>query len=78
MQNIRRRLSPELPKNLEQAELLGIPLEEVNRYLQGREIPQLLDGIQQAGARAAKKSSPTCSVSVVAVPGKWRLATCPR
>jgi len=54
VQNIRRRLSPELPKNLEQAELLGIPLEEVNRYLQGREIPQLLDGIQQAGARAAK------------------------
>ncbi|AMZ74679.1 MULTISPECIES: HAMP domain-containing sensor histidine kinase [Pseudomonas] len=54
VQNIRRRLSPELPKNLEQAELLGIQLEEVNRYLQGREIPQLLDGIQQAGARAAK------------------------
>ncbi|CAH0292408.1 sensor histidine kinase [Pseudomonas brassicacearum] len=54
VQNIRRRLSPDLPKNLEQAELLGIPLEEVNRYLQGREIPQLLDGIQQAGARAAK------------------------
>ncbi|OPG70655.1 PAS domain-containing sensor histidine kinase [Pseudomonas ogarae] len=54
VQNIRRRLSPELPKNLEQAEQLGIPLEEVNRYLQGREIPQLLDGIQQAGARAAK------------------------
>ncbi|WP_223472714.1 MULTISPECIES: HAMP domain-containing sensor histidine kinase [unclassified Pseudomonas] len=54
VQNIRRRLSPELPKNLEQAQLLGIPLEEVNRYLQGREIPQLLDGIQQAGARAAK------------------------
>ncbi|WP_024618673.1 sensor histidine kinase [Pseudomonas kilonensis] len=54
VQNIRRRLSPQLPKNLEQAEQLGIPLEEVNRYLQGREIPQLLDGIQQAGARAAK------------------------
>ncbi|EJL05774.1 MULTISPECIES: ATP-binding protein [Pseudomonas] len=54
VQNIRRRLSPELPRNLEQAEQLGIALEEVNRYLQGREIPQLLDGIQQAGARAAK------------------------
>ncbi|MET3454659.1 ATP-binding protein [Pseudomonas kilonensis] len=54
VQNIRRRLSPELPKNLEQAEQLGIELQEVNRYLQGREIPQLLDGIQQAGARAAK------------------------
>ncbi|MBT2342347.1 MULTISPECIES: sensor histidine kinase [Pseudomonas] len=54
VQNIRRRLSPELPRNLEQAEQLGIELQEVNRYLEGREIPQLLDGIQQAGARAAK------------------------
>ncbi|PQZ88093.1 MULTISPECIES: ATP-binding protein [Pseudomonas] len=54
VQNIRRRLSPELPKNLEHAEMAGIELETVNRYLQGREVPQLLDGIQQAGARAAK------------------------
>ncbi|WP_409318377.1 ATP-binding protein [Pseudomonas sp. KCJK9016] len=54
VQNIRRRLSPDLPKNLEQAEHLGIELETVNRYLQAREVPQLLDGIQQAGARAAK------------------------
>jgi PAS domain S-box-containing protein len=54
VQNIRRRLSPELPKNLETAEQLGIELDVVNRYLQGREVPQLLDGIQQAGARAAK------------------------
>ncbi|MDF3202224.1 MULTISPECIES: sensor histidine kinase [unclassified Pseudomonas] len=54
VQNIRRRLSPELPKNLEHAEQVGIELETVNRYLQSREVPQLLDGIQQAGARAAK------------------------
>lgn len=54
VQNIRRRLSPELPKNLEQAEQLGIELQVVNRYLEGRGIPHLLDGIQQAGARAAK------------------------
>ncbi|RLU10295.1 PAS domain-containing sensor histidine kinase [Pseudomonas prosekii] len=54
VQNIRRRLSPELPKNLEQAEQVGIELETVNQYLQAREVPQLLDGIQQAGARAAK------------------------
>ncbi|WP_455911447.1 sensor histidine kinase [Pseudomonas putida] len=54
VQNIRRRLSPDLPKNLEHAEQAGIELEVVNRYLQGREVPQLLDGIQQAGARAAK------------------------
>lgn len=54
VQNIRRRLSPDLPRNLEQAEQLGIELQVVNRYLEGRDIPQLLDGIQQAGARAAK------------------------
>ncbi|MDY7561800.1 ATP-binding protein [Pseudomonas sp. 10B1] len=54
VQNIRRRLSPDLPKNIEQAELAGIKLETVNQYLLGREVPQLLDGIQQAGARAAK------------------------
>ncbi|CAN7663428.1 ATP-binding protein [Pseudomonas sp. LjRoot277] len=54
VQNIRRRLSPDLPKNLEQAEQTGIALDTVNKYLQAREVPQLLDGIQQAGARAAK------------------------
>lgn len=54
VQNIRRRLSPDLPKNLEQAQSDGLDLEQVNRYLTGREIPALLDGIQQAGARAAK------------------------
>ncbi|MBV4452366.1 MULTISPECIES: sensor histidine kinase [Pseudomonas] len=54
VQNIRRRLSPELPKNLEHAEQAGIELATVNRYLESREVPQLLDGIQQAGARAAK------------------------
>ncbi|AMB85972.1 PAS domain-containing sensor histidine kinase [Pseudomonas agarici] len=54
VQNIRRRLSSELPKNLEYAELAGIDLDTVNQYLKSREVPQLLDGIQQAGARAAK------------------------
>lgn len=54
VQNIRRRLSPELPRNQEQAEELDIDLATVNRYLESREVPQLLDGIQQAGARAAK------------------------
>ena len=54
VQNIRRRLSSDLPKNIEQAEQTGIDLDAVNHYLQAREIPQLLDGIQQAGARAAK------------------------
>jgi hypothetical protein len=34
VQNIRRRLSPDLPKNLEQAEQVGVELSTVNRYLQ--------------------------------------------
>lgn len=54
VQNIRRRLSDELAKNLTQAADSGIQLAAVNDYLQRREIPQLLDGIQQAGMRAAK------------------------
>ncbi|WP_300729286.1 ATP-binding protein [Pseudomonas sp.] len=54
VQNIRRRLSSELPKNLELAAQTGIDLEAISQYLQAREVPQLLDGIQQAGARAAK------------------------
>ncbi|WP_426113770.1 sensor histidine kinase [Pseudomonas sp. DSP3-2-2] len=63
VQNIRRRLSPDLPKNLEQAEVEGIELDKVNRYLDSREVPQLLDGIQQAGARAAKIVSHMLSFS---------------
>ncbi|MDR0210642.1 MAG: PAS domain-containing protein [Pseudomonas putida] len=54
VQNIRRRLSPELPRNQEQAAELDIDLATVNRYLESRDVPQVLDGIQQAGARAAK------------------------
>jgi len=54
VQNIRRRLSSELPRNLETAEQVGVELDNVNQYLQSREVPQLLDGIQQAGTRAAK------------------------
>jgi len=63
VQNIRRRLSPELPKNLEQAEQSGVELATVNQYLASREVPQLLDGIQQAGARAAKIVSHMLSFS---------------
>lgn len=54
VQNIRRRLSTDLPRNQEVAKELAIDLNTVNRYLHEREVPQLLDGIQQAGARAAK------------------------
>ncbi len=63
VQNIRRRLSPELPKNQEQAEQLGISLEAVDGYLKARGVPPLLDGIQQAGTRAAKIVSHMLSFS---------------
>ncbi|SDH53252.1 PAS domain S-box-containing protein [Pseudomonas flavescens] len=54
VQNIRRRLSPELPRNQEQADRAGISLPAIDRYLTAREIPMLLDGIQHAGTRASK------------------------
>lgn len=54
VQNIRRRLSPELARNQDMAVEAGIALDDVNVYLQSREVPQLLDGIAQAGSRAAK------------------------
>ncbi|MBX9913689.1 MAG: PAS domain-containing protein [Pseudomonadaceae bacterium] len=63
VQNIRRRLSNELAKNLVQAANSGVELAAVNDYLERREIPQLLDGIQQAGARAAKIVSHMLSFS---------------
>ncbi|KRW68285.1 sensor histidine kinase [Stutzerimonas nitrititolerans] len=62
-QNIRRRLSPELERNRKSAEETGVQLEAVNQYLQRREVPQLLDGIQQAGSRAAKIVSHMLSFS---------------
>ena len=54
VQNIRRRVSPELQKNQQQAQQTGVSLHAIEQYLQAREIPRLLDGIQQAGQRAAK------------------------
>ncbi|MFI8607341.1 ATP-binding protein [Pseudomonas sp. NPDC077649] len=63
VQNIRRRLSPELEKNREQAEQVGVCLESIDRYLEAREVPRLLDGIQQAGQRAAKIVSHMLSFS---------------
>ncbi|WP_161864999.1 HAMP domain-containing sensor histidine kinase [Pseudomonas yangonensis] len=63
VQNIRRRLSPDLEKNLEQAEQAGISLDAIQQYMTAREIPRMLDGIQQAGQRAAKIVSHMLSFS---------------
>jgi len=63
VQNIRRRFSHELPKNAEVAEALGLSLDDIAAYLREREIPRLLDGIHQAGTRAAKIVSHMLSFS---------------
>ncbi len=53
-QNIRRRISSELPVNAQTAEEQGINLEEINQYLETRGIIRFLDNIQNAGVRASK------------------------
>ena len=54
LQTINRRLSPGLAANVQAAETLNISFHELMQYLERREIPRFLDGIQQAGERAAK------------------------
>ncbi len=52
-QNIERRLSDSLPKNKEVAELLGVDLLQLNRYLTDRQIYTFLENIKNAAARAS-------------------------
>jgi PAS domain S-box-containing protein len=54
IQNIQRRTTPELPKNHEVAESLGIGVEQIHSYLQQREVFKFLDSIREAGDRSAK------------------------
>ncbi|MCR6651201.1 MAG: ATP-binding protein [Cellvibrionaceae bacterium] len=54
LQTINRRLSPGLAANIEAADALKIPFHDLVQYMEAREIPRFLDGIQQAGERAAK------------------------
>ncbi len=53
-QNILRRLTPDLPKNRETAENLGLDMDRVRAYLEARGILHFLEGIREAGMRAAK------------------------
>ncbi|NDV22976.1 PAS domain S-box protein [Desulfovibrio sp. JC022] len=53
-QNIERRLSPELPGNIETAKKLGISLESIRNYLEERKILTMVEEIKEAGSRAAK------------------------
>ncbi|MET0101826.1 MAG: ATP-binding protein [Sedimenticola sp.] len=53
LQNIERRLSPELPKNLETAREIDLDLEKVRTYFEQRGISNFLGGITDSGKRAA-------------------------
>ncbi len=53
-QNIQRRLSFDLARNVEVARECGTELELINRYLEAREITNFLEGIRECGERAAK------------------------
>ncbi|MCP4350093.1 MAG: PAS domain S-box protein [Desulfobacterales bacterium] len=52
-QNILRRISPELPKNIKTARECGIDLKAIHIYLEQREILKFLEGIKESGERAA-------------------------
>ena len=53
LQNIRRRLQPELPANERVAAEHNLNLEQVQTYLEQREVLKFFDHIQDAGERAA-------------------------
>jgi|GEM_PF-5040041 len=54
LQNVQRRLSPEIEKNVELAQELGFDLEKVQTYLKERGIARFIDGIADSGMRATK------------------------
>lgn len=54
LQNIKRRLSPELNKNREVADELGLDLEKVHEYVQRRQIEHFIESIAEAGHRASE------------------------
>lgn len=54
LQTVNRRLSPSMRANADVAERLQLEFRQLTQYLEQREIPSFLDGIQQASERAAK------------------------
>ena len=53
LQNIRRRFAPDLKANNETANELGIDLNNVNRYMEQRQIIHFMDEMVEAGQRAS-------------------------
>jgi len=54
VQNLKRRISPDLGKNVEAAKECGLELAALNAYFEKREITKFLEGIVSSGERAAK------------------------
>ncbi|WP_320174419.1 PAS domain-containing protein [Maridesulfovibrio sp.] len=62
-QNIRNRLFSKTKANIRTAEKHGIELQQIQDYMDDREIPRMIDGIRTAGNRAAKIVSNMLSFS---------------
>lgn len=54
LQNVERRLNPDQPGNQAAAAALGLDLRKMDAYLEAREIKRFLDGMDNAGRRAAE------------------------
>ncbi|MBU1001883.1 MAG: PAS domain S-box protein [Proteobacteria bacterium] len=54
VQNILRRVSDELPGNIEASEKTGVPLSKIREYLERRKILSMIEGIRDSGLRAAE------------------------
>lgn len=53
-QNIIRRISPELPKNIQEAQSLGIDINLMIRYFENRQIFDIIESMRNASARASE------------------------
>ncbi len=53
IQNMERRTSPDLPKNIQVAEEMGIDLLQVKAYLENRGLYRYIDNIRRAGLRSS-------------------------
>jgi signal transduction histidine kinase len=53
IQNIRRRLSPEVTKNIDTASRIGVNLELLQQYMVERDVNTMFDSVANAGERAS-------------------------
>ncbi len=52
--NVIRRISPDIPANVEAARECGTGLESIRAYMEKRDIIKMLEGIREMGARASR------------------------